>query len=111
MKNTPSLINTMCNISDDDYLFMKKFIADAVYDDYDRLVQLCDALAMPTGFCLLEKRFVGNEKYISVLLFPIHVPYNSGIHLSNVFLNSLQHNTFDNSGAWLPEINMSGENK
>ena len=29
-----------------------------VYDDYDRLVQLCDALAMPSGFCLLEKRFV-----------------------------------------------------
>ena len=46
------------DVSDDDYLFMKKFIADAVYDDYDRLVQLCDALAMPTGFCLLEKRFV-----------------------------------------------------
>ena len=46
------------DISDDDYLFIKKFIADAVYDDYDRLVQLCDALAMPTGFCLLEKRFV-----------------------------------------------------
>ncbi len=46
------------DVSDDDYLFMKKFVADAVYDDYDRLVQLCDALAMPTGFCLLEKRFV-----------------------------------------------------
>ena len=27
-------------------------------NDYDRLVQLCDALALPTGFCLLEKRFV-----------------------------------------------------
>ena len=37
---------------------MKEFVANAVYDDYDRLVQLCDALAMPTGFCLLEKRFV-----------------------------------------------------
>lgn len=36
---------------------MKEFVANAVYDDYDRLVQLCDALAMPTGFCLLEKRF------------------------------------------------------
>ena len=46
------------DVSDNDYLFMKKFVADAVYDDYDRLVQLCDALAMPTGFCLLEKRFV-----------------------------------------------------
>ena len=31
---------------------------NAIYDDYDRLVQLCDALALPTGFCLLEKRFV-----------------------------------------------------
>lgn len=46
------------DISDDAYLFMEEFIANAVYDDYDRLVQLCDALAMPTGFCLLEKRFV-----------------------------------------------------
>ena len=37
---------------------MDHFIRNAVYDDYDRLVQLCDALALPTGFCLLEKRFV-----------------------------------------------------
>lgn len=46
------------DVSDEDYQFMKKFVEEAVYDDYDRLVQLCDALAMPTGFCLLEKRFV-----------------------------------------------------
>jgi hypothetical protein len=38
--------------------FMAQFVRDAVYDDYDYLVQLCDALAMPSGFCLLEKRFV-----------------------------------------------------
>lgn len=46
------------DVSQDDYLFMKDFVANAVYDDYDRLVQLCDSLALPTGFCLLEKRFV-----------------------------------------------------
>lgn len=46
------------DVSEEDYLFMKTFVANAVYDDYDRLVQLCDALATPTGFCLLEKRFV-----------------------------------------------------
>ena len=46
------------DVSDEDYLFIKKFVEEAVYDDYDRLVQLCDALAMPAGFCLLEKRFV-----------------------------------------------------
>ena len=42
----------------EDKMFMDRFVKDAVYDDYDRLVQLCDALALPTGFCLLEKRFV-----------------------------------------------------
>lgn len=46
------------DISDADYLFLKDFVANAVYDDYDRLVQLCDSLALPTGFCILEKRFV-----------------------------------------------------
>ena len=46
------------DVSEPDYLFIKEFVANAVYDDYDRLVQLCDSLAMPTGFCLLEKRFV-----------------------------------------------------
>ena len=42
----------------EDNAFMADFVKHAVYDDYDYLVQLCDALALPTGFCLLEKRFV-----------------------------------------------------
>ena len=46
------------DMSPEDKAFMSHFINDAVYDDYDRLVQLCDALALPNGFCLLEKRFV-----------------------------------------------------
>ena len=46
------------DVTEQDYAFMKNFVESAVYDDYDRLVQLCDALALPTGFCLLEKRFV-----------------------------------------------------
>ena len=41
-----------------DYNFMKDFIANAVYDDYDLLIQLCDSLASVSGFCLLEKRFI-----------------------------------------------------
>lgn len=46
------------DVPDEDYRFMEQFVKSAVYDDYDRLVQLCDSLALPTGFCLLEKRFV-----------------------------------------------------
>lgn len=34
------------------------YLASITYDDYDRLFQLCDALALPTGCCILEKRFV-----------------------------------------------------
>lgn len=33
-------------------------LKDIVYDDYILLVQLFDALSLPTGFCLLEKRWV-----------------------------------------------------
>ena len=46
------------DMSEDDYIFMREFVKNAEYDDYDRLVQLCDALALPTGFCILEKRFI-----------------------------------------------------
>ena len=46
------------DVTPQDYEFMKEFISGAVYDDYDRLVQLCDSLALPTGFCPLETRFV-----------------------------------------------------
>jgi len=38
--------------------FVAGYIEPLVYDDYDRLIQLCDALALPDGFCLLEQRFV-----------------------------------------------------
>jgi hypothetical protein len=46
------------DVSDDDYAFMKNYIETIEYDDYDKLFQLCDSLALANGFCLLEKRFV-----------------------------------------------------
>lgn len=39
-------------------VMVEDFLASIIYDDYDRLFQLCDALALPTGYCILEKRFV-----------------------------------------------------
>lgn len=38
--------------------FIKDFVEARVYDDYDKLIQLCDALSLPAGACLMEKRFV-----------------------------------------------------
>ncbi len=46
------------DVTKEEYELAESIINSAVYDDYDLLVQLSDALALPTGFCLLEKRFV-----------------------------------------------------
>jgi len=42
--------------SDEQVIF--EYIKNNDFDDYDRLIQLCDALALSNGFCLIEKRFV-----------------------------------------------------
>lgn len=36
--------------------FIADYIISCEYNDYDRLIQLCDAIALPTGICILEKR-------------------------------------------------------
>jgi len=46
------------DVTDAEYTFLRDYLAAAEYDEYDRLIQLCDALALPQGFCLLEKRLV-----------------------------------------------------
>ncbi len=45
-----------CSVQD--FEFVKAYLSQVEYSDYDRLIQLCDALALPTGFCLIEKRLV-----------------------------------------------------
>ncbi len=37
---------------------IKAYIMNCTADDYDRLIQLCDSLAVDYGFVILEKRFV-----------------------------------------------------
>lgn len=38
--------------------FIAEFVSGTEFDDYDRLIQLCDAIALPSGFCLMEKRLM-----------------------------------------------------
>lgn len=44
--------------SEEEYNFVKEYLQTIEYDDYDRLIQLCDVLASPSGFCLIEKRMI-----------------------------------------------------
>lgn len=56
----------------EEYEFVKQYIESNEYDDYDRLIQLCDCLALSDGYCLLEKRMIdvalrhGTNEYSSL---------------------------------------------
>jgi len=41
-----------------EFSFIQNYLQSIEYDHYDYLIQLCDALCLPEGFCLLEKRMV-----------------------------------------------------
>lgn len=46
------------DVSDEEWAFITDYMAGCEMDDCDRLLQLCDALALPEGICLIEKRLV-----------------------------------------------------
>lgn len=45
------------DITPEQYAFIKKYIEDIEYDDYDKLIILCDALADANGCCMGWKKF------------------------------------------------------
>ena len=53
------------------YDFIDRFLNGIEYDDYDKLIILCDALADADGFCILEKRFIDTTRRYG--LFPCSV--------------------------------------
>ncbi len=44
--------------TDEERKFVKEYIDSIEFSPYDKLIQLCDAIALPSGFCLLEKRML-----------------------------------------------------
>ncbi len=38
--------------------FLSDYLQNTEYDDYDLLIQLCDAISLPGGACIMEKRLV-----------------------------------------------------
>lgn len=44
--------------SEEEYKFVKEYLDNIDLSAYDKLIQMCDALALPTGYCLIEKRML-----------------------------------------------------
>lgn len=58
IQEDPEAIIGIRDLTVEEQRAVEQIISQTVYDDYILLAQLCDALAMPFGFCLLEKRWI-----------------------------------------------------
>ena len=59
------------DIRPDQYDFIRDYLNGLEYDDYDKLIIMCDALADANGFCILEKRFVDTTRRYGVFPFTV----------------------------------------
>lgn len=66
--NTDLAANDM---TDAQYAFTKNFLDSIEYDDYDKLIILCDCLAEASGFCIIEKRLIDTARRYGVFPFSL----------------------------------------
>lgn len=59
------------DITQAQYDFIDAYLKGIEYDDYDKLIILCDALADANGFCILEKRFIDTTRRYGIYPFSI----------------------------------------
>lgn len=53
------------------YDFIRDYLNNIEYNDYDKLIILCDALGDANGFCTLEKRFVDTTRRYGIYPFTV----------------------------------------
>lgn len=46
------------DVTPEEWAFIRDSVVNAEMDDYERLIQLCDAICLPSGVCLIEKRLM-----------------------------------------------------
>lgn len=46
------------DFTEEEYNFVKEYLKKVELTPYDKLIQLCDVIALPSGVCLIEKRMV-----------------------------------------------------
>lgn len=90
--------------TEEELAFLRDFLEHTEQDDYDRLIQLCDAISLPEGACIMEKRLMdvalrhglpefSLDKWRAFLALKQYFDDKSGCNLyeflPNVFKNSI----------------------
>lgn len=57
IKDVDTFIGKM-DCTEEQKAFLKTFLEENEFDDYDILIQLCDAISLPNGACIMEKRLI-----------------------------------------------------
>ncbi|MZK49971.1 HD domain-containing protein [Clostridium beijerinckii] len=102
------------DMSDEESKFVRKYINDLTYDDYDRLLILCDSLADAQGFCMLEKRFVNTTRRYGTFPFTVE-RWNATFEMKEYFekqmncsiydiLPNIKETTFMEAPLWKPPV-------
>jgi len=72
-KRIESCLGAM-DVTEPELCLIRQYFDRFEYNDYDRLIQLCDCIADPDGYCLIEKRLVDvalrygiNQHYVEKL--------------------------------------------
>ncbi|MDD3240377.1 MAG: HD domain-containing protein [Lachnospira sp.] len=59
------------DITPEQYCFIEQYLNELEYNEYDKLIILCDSLADANGLCILEKRFVDTTRRYGIFPFTI----------------------------------------
>lgn len=84
--------------------FLRDFLSENEFDDYDILIQLCDAISLPGGACIMEKRFVDValrhglpdftiEKWKAFMRTKTHFDWLCGCNVYEILPNVLQNSS------------------
>ena len=87
------------DITPEQYTFIKKYINEIEYNDYDKLIILCDALADANGLCILEKRFIDTTRRYGIYPFTVD-RWNKTYEYKEYFENKIGKSIY----AILPDI-------
>ena len=56
----PEAVYDSWDCTEEELDWVRRYLSQITYDDYDRLIQLCDALSLADGYCIAEKKMVSS---------------------------------------------------
>lgn len=104
IKNVDSYVGRPFDCDDCELEKLRNYIDNRTFDDYDRLIQLCDSICLPSGVCLQEKRMIdvacrlgineySVEKWKKQIELKAYFDRLTGLDIYSLFPD-IAHNTF-----------------